>query len=149
MTDIPTFSLVAAIRPLSLQAERQTAYRSRLRAEAVEAHGTRGFLQGDLYARIIWFHRDKTTRDVDNITKAILDTLKGVVFGDDHPGRKCVTERVDQGRNYEVTEPRIADWAYERLLGFLERDIADILYVEVGPVVGQRVIFGPIDGGSE
>ncbi len=149
MTEIPTFSLVAAIRPLSLQAERKTAYRVRLRAGAVQAHGARGFLPGDLYARIVWFHRDKTTTDVDNITKPILDALKGVVFGDDYPVRKCVTERIYRGRNYEVTETRIPDWAYERLLGFLEQDVADILYVEVGPVFGQRVVFGPIDGGSE
>ena len=42
-------------------------------------------LGGDLYCRITWFHAVKTTQDVDNIAKIILDSLKGVVFTDTLP----------------------------------------------------------------
>ena len=38
---------------------------------------------GPLCARILWFHKDPTTQDVDNIAKRILDSLKGLVFADD------------------------------------------------------------------
>ncbi len=56
---------------------------------------------GPLYARILWFHKDRTTQDVDNIAKRILDSLKGLVFDDDSAISHCLAARIDATMDYE------------------------------------------------
>jgi hypothetical protein len=100
-----------------------------------------------LYARIIWFHRYETSQDVDNIIKPILDALGGIWFHSDFKIAQCLASRIDIRETYELVDTNIPDEVYDELLALLNSAEADILYLEVGPIAWQRVVFAPIDGG--
>lgn len=106
-------------------------------------------LEGQLYARIIWLH-DHQQGDLDNITKAILDALVAVVYADDRAIVKCVVESIDLsdealdltgGDRMTSDQPRSI---LDELLALIGENHQQILYVEVGEVQSQQLIFGPI-----
>lgn len=117
-------------------------------AAASLAFGTNAPLAGDLYCRIAYFHAVPSTQDVDNIIKSILDALKGVVFQDDVAIVQCLTSKVDIRKNYAISNGNAPGGAAEELTVCLEGQPAHTLYVEVGSVLAQRIVFGPIDGES-
>src|SRR4051794_21518749 len=81
MATLPSaaFSMVLAEKPLSVNRGRPSPrYTQRIQTAAL-THGAQ-LQHGLLYARIVWFQRQRTEGDVDNIAKLILDSLKGVVL---------------------------------------------------------------------
>ena len=140
------FVLVSARRPASLGSKGRQLFQASFRAEAEGRFAGREPLQGDLYVRIVWFHRTPTTQDVDNIAKNILDALKGVAFADDVAVVQCLTYKVDTSRPYVLVQEEAPDpAALDELNALLGEE--NVLYVEVGIASARRVHFGPIEGG--
>jgi len=83
--------------------------------------------------------------DVDNIFKRILDALKGIVYQDDGQIRQCLATKVDLAKPYTLSTRHIPDDLYERLVLLLPSSNSDILFIEVGQVTSQEVVFGEID----
>ncbi|MDQ3815140.1 MAG: RusA family crossover junction endodeoxyribonuclease [Armatimonadota bacterium] len=139
-----TFAMAIARRPASLKNANQK-YKEAIRQAAQARMGQSPPLQGSLYVRIVWFHAVKTTQDVDNIVKPILDALKGVVFADDFQVAQCLAVRIDTNKTYS-TSGDAPSGIFEALLSLLSGS-DNVLYVEVGAQAGQQVAFGPIEGG--
>ncbi|RYG68533.1 RusA family crossover junction endodeoxyribonuclease [bacterium] len=134
------FYMLLLRRPVSLNAANQK-YKSALKDEASKVAQGSELLAGRLYARIIWFHKDPTTQDVDNIVKPILDSLKGVVFEDDSQIGECRVMKIDTSRPYTfVGEPETK--IFEELSKFLAREEKHVLFVEVGLSPEQIADFG-------
>jgi hypothetical protein len=143
-----TFAMAVALRPVSLQSKRGTGpFVEKLRAEATSWLSGEPPLTGELYARIVWFHRRKHG-DVDNIIKPILDALSGVVYADDDLIVKCSSERVDTTGTVDLSDTNIPPGLFDKLNSLLAAGHDHILYVEIGPLSSRRVAFGPIDGGA-
>jgi hypothetical protein len=143
-----SFAMVAPVRPVSVQSKRGTpGFIASLRVMAATNFAGRRMLEGDLYARIIWFH-DRQNGDVDNIIKPILDALEGVVYRDDRLIVKCSSERVDLRQTYRLSDAGVPSELYDELVALLGRNHPHILYVEVGRMTDRQVRFGPIDGGA-
>jgi hypothetical protein len=144
------FAVVVARRPPSGSKGRNRKFQEALGAHAQTVWGTQPRLTGDLYTRIVWFCRAATTQDVDNIAKNVLDALKGVVFDDDVSIVQCLSCKVDLRRDYVVSDKNLPAESYDELLRLLaDPNLKDVLYIEVGPVPGQKAVFGLIDGGAE
>jgi hypothetical protein len=140
-------SFVLNRRPASAQAGSRRKYQDALRIAAEQRAGVGPTAEKQLYARILWFHRYDTSQDIDNIVKPILDALGGIWFHTDFQIAQCLATRIDIRETYEVVDTNMPDEVYDNLLALLNSAEADILYVEVGPIAWQRVVFGPIDGG--
>jgi len=140
------FVLVSARRPASLGSQGRRLFQADFRAEAAEQFAGREPLRGDLYVRIVWFHRRPTTQDVDNIAKNILDALKSIAFADDVAVVQCLTYKVDTSRPYTLIEEDAPDPAMlDELNALLAQEQKHVLYIEVGIVPVRRIRFGPID----
>lgn len=130
-------------RPRSLQAEHKQGYQARLQEQARTSMATNQLLAGELYARIAWFHSEKTKTDIDNIVKSILDALNGVVYADDYQIVKCLSERVDTTKDFALSA---SAEVYQELVALLGNEqIKHIVYIEVGQLSSRRIVFGPID----
>lgn len=141
------FAMVAAIRSVSVQSKSGTPrFIAALRSIAATNHAERQMLDGELYARIVWFH-DRQSGDVDNIVKPILDALEGVVYRNDRSVVKCSSERVELRQDYRLSDAGVPRGVYDELIGLLGQNHSNILYVEVGRITSRQVNFGPIDGG--
>jgi Holliday junction resolvase RusA-like endonuclease len=95
------FFMVLAKRPISLQKKGpKDRYQESIRAAARQIlNDTESLsLQGDLYIRILWFHSQQTSQDVDNIIKPVVDSLKSIVFEDDARISQCLVVRIDVRR---------------------------------------------------
>jgi Endodeoxyribonuclease RusA len=100
---------------------------------------------GPLYARIVWFHKERTSQDADNIAKRILDALKGIVFVDDNIISHCLSVRVDAMLDYALTDSMSSSTDYQRLLELLaDKDQPNVLYIEVGRRTTNAVGFGEV-----
>jgi Endodeoxyribonuclease RusA len=101
----------------------------------------------NLYARVIWFHAQPTTQDIDNIAKRLFDALDGTVYASDLQIVKCALEKVYYTNDaYELAGTAIANDVFQQLVEYLGQRAKDVLYVEIGTVPLRRVVFGPIDG---
>lgn len=143
-----TFAMVVPRRPPSLRAGGKHLFQEALRNQATAVMDGRTVLTGDLYSRILWFHRKPAAQDVDNILKNIHDSLKGVVYRDDSAIVQCLAQRIDLLQDYDIDDSDIARELFRELNALLTGNESNILYVEVGSVPSQNVIFGRIDGGS-
>ena len=143
-----TFAMVVALRPLSLGAESKVAYQNRLRREAQSFLRGAPMLDGNLYIRMTWSHNYPTDQDVDNIAKRILDALKGIVYADDNPVVKCLTEKISRENGVVVlSDQNLPERAvFNKLAALVSQGVPDILYIEVGQVALQQLNFGPIEG---
>ena len=149
------FTLLIGRRPPSGQKGPNPQFASSISQEARQRWGTRAPLQGDLYARITWFHGERRTQDVDNIPKRILDALTDIVFEDDKIIAQTLATAIDVQRDYVIGASTADDDLYQYLLQRLEamerQDIdapRHLLYVEVGQLDRQNAAFGPIDRSS-
>jgi hypothetical protein len=144
------FFMVLAKRPISLQKKGpKDRYQESIRAAARQIlNDTESLsLQGDLYIRILWFHSQQTSQDVDNIIKPIVDSLKSIVFEDDARISQCLVVRIDVRRgDFALPTRNVPTEVYNHLVALLAENVDHILYVEVGQVFSQQVVFGPIDG---
>lgn len=104
---------------------------------------------GDVYARIVWFHRDWSQEgDADNISKPIVDALNGIFYDDDRKVVKRLVHKVcTRSEAFVVDSANAPKVAYDELVQLLAEDHPHIIYVEVGLVRGAFVALGPIDGG--
>jgi hypothetical protein len=103
-------------------------------------------LTGRLYARITWFQRLRTSGDVDNIAKLILDALKGIVFQDDDSIVRCLTQKTvaDVAGDYLYDPNGLPSETIRSELQILLGTEAHVLYIEVGTIIDPRVSFGPV-----
>lgn len=135
--------MVVPKRPISANKGPNERYREALRNEAVSRRPE--IAEGPLYARILWFHKDTTSQDADNIAKRILDSLKGVVFHDDAAVSYCLAARIDATIDYVLSGVPPSDQEAEKLLEFLgDEDQRDVLYIEIGPKASNTVSFGEV-----
>lgn len=147
---VVTFAMAVAMKPVSSQSKKGTSrFITTLRDEALVRFSGRAMPQGDLYARIVWFHARQESGDSDNIIKPILDALEGVVYRDDHAVVKCAAERIDLRLDYSLSDADVLPGVYDDLISSIGQRRDHILYVEVGIVPLRRVIFGSIDGGAQ
>lgn len=108
-------------------------------------------LDGELYARITWFHAVEPDMDVDNIVKPIFDALVGMVYDDDHRIAQCVITRVDSRQEPDLPDTHAFPDVLEKLAKFIkEEKRKHVLYIEIGQIPSpQKIVFGPIDGGQK
>lgn len=141
------FSITLPRVPKSVQADKIEKYKQSLRNAAKREFTDAPTGDTPLYVRIIWFARKKGGPDVDNIVKPILDALDGVVYRSDSQIGQCLSTRIDLSKPYTISYGDIADEDYQQLTDLLASNHSDILYIEVGRIYDQKVVFGPIDGG--
>jgi Endodeoxyribonuclease RusA len=137
------FTMVMDRRPISGNKGPNAHYTEALREAASVRRPL--ILVGPLYARILWFHKDPTGQDVDNIAKRILDALKGLVFEDDGAVSHCLAARIDATMDYELSGSPSSDGETERLLEFLSKEACrHVIYVEIGVRTSTAVNFGEV-----
>lgn len=138
--------MVAPLRPPSLRRGANPKFQENLRNRAFPPVGNVNPLEGNLYARIVWFHRGPTNQDVDNIAKNILDALKGVCYLDDSQITACYIRRARIDLEMvELSLPDPLTIAITELLRILDDDAArHALYIEIGPVRDDTVYFGQV-----
>ena len=143
-----TFAMALALKPASAQKRKKARYKQTLRDAAIKSIGgaKTPLLDGELYARITYFHAEKTELDVDNIPKPILDSLIGIAYDDDNRISQCLITRVSQ-KDYILEEDYFLPDVYENLANLLAENHKDVLYIEVGKVSSHKVFSGSIDGG--
>jgi Endodeoxyribonuclease RusA len=98
-----------------------------------------------LYVRIVWFSRKKGGPDTDNIVKPILDELDGIIYRTDAQIKQCLTTRIDLTKPYAISNRDVPDDLYQSLLDLISSSHGDILFIEVGDIRSQEVVFGKID----
>jgi Endodeoxyribonuclease RusA len=140
-----SFVLLLTRQPPSGNKPPNRKFQEAVRAAAQAKLGPVPFLEGDLFSRITWFHREKTTQDVDNIAKNIHDALKGVLFGDDVQIVLCLTRKIDATKDYVIEKETLPDQILDELNLMLGGEHLHVLCVEVGSVTSSRVVFGAID----
>lgn len=144
-----TFAMALAKKPISAQKRgKKQRYQQEIRDAAIKKVGKAKLplLDGELYARITWFHAVKPDIDVDNIAKPILDALVGVVYDDDQRIAQCLITRVKSRPKPRLSESFISKELHSQIYELLKNH-KDVLYIEVGQFSLPEVVFGPIDGG--
>ena len=144
-----TFAMALAKKPISAQKRgKKRRYQQEIREAAMLRVGKAKLplLDGELYARITWFHAAEPKLDVDNIVKPIFDALVGIVYDDDHHIAQCVITRVRSRPQPDLSDEHILPDLYSQLKKLI-RNHPHVLYIEVGQLSLSKVIFGPTDGG--
>jgi hypothetical protein len=140
---VSTFVIVLPRRPISANRGANPKFSRTIDQAARLRQPT--LLEGPLYARIVWFHKYRTSQDTDNIAKRILDSLKGIVYGDDNSITHCLSVRVDTTVDFELTDSMTSDADYELLLQFLaDASERDVLYIEIGQRASKTIRFGEV-----
>ena len=139
------FSMLLLRTPLRMEAESRKGYQESIKKEAKARYRVEPLESDNLYVRIVWFARKKGGPDVDNIFKRILDALEGIVYRTDGQIRQCLATKIELAKPYTLSTRHIPDDLYERLVVLLDSYDGDILYIEVGQVTSQEVLFGEID----
>lgn len=144
------FSMIVQRRPISSNRKPHKNYTEYLQSQAQKHFSGQDLLSGNIYARIIWFYdglAPRTNVDVDNISKWILDALKGIVYIDDQVIVKCITEKVDTTRVYSLSEETLPQPDLDKLTKLLDdKAVFYVLYIELDQVTSRYITFGPIDG---
>lgn len=100
-----------------------------------------------LYARIVHFHTyPKLQGDTDNIAKPLLDALCGVVYEDDRVIKRCVIDVVHfrEIAELDLSIVNVPERPAEHLLQVLTGEYPDVVYIEVGRLILQRLELGSI-----
>ena len=145
-----TFAMALAKKPISAQKRgKKRRYQQEIREAAMLRAGKAKLplLDGELYARLIWFHAAKPELDVDNIVKPIFDALVDIVYDDDNRIAQCVITRVKSRPKPFLSKRYISEEFRAELEKLIENN-EHVLYIEVGQLSLSDVIFGPINGGS-
>lgn len=146
------FAIVLAMRPISAQKRgKKQRFQQAIRDAAIDQVGKAKLplLDGQLYARITWFHAVYPQLDVDNIAKPILDALVGVVYDDDNRIAQCVITRIDTRQDSKLPDIHPLPDILEKLYQFIRVEKQKhVLYIEIGQHSEPKIVFGPIDGGS-
>lgn len=139
------FSMLLLRTPIGIEAESKKGYQEAIRKEAKARYTDEPLDTDNLYVRIVWFARKKGGPDVDNIFKRIVDALKGIVYQDDGQFRQCLATKIDLEEPYKLSTRHIPEDLYGRLVVLLDSSDSDILFIEVGQVTSQEIVFGEID----
>ncbi len=144
------FSIVLSRTPKSANVVGRFSvnYRKRMADDVNAKYKSAAVVSDRLYIRIVWFTRKKGGPDVDNITKPIVDAMKGIVYKDDSLISQCLSVRIDLEKPYKVSNDNISDDDYQELVDAINLGGEDVLYIEVGNIISQQAVFGPIDGGA-
>ena len=136
--------MVVAVKPKSHQSGgKNDRYKEQL-GDTARAHGAK-ILSGPLYARIVWFQLEQTPGDVDNITKPILDALRGIVYlDDDQIVRRLSEKTITSRRSFSMTPSEAPTETAQAMLESLVGTEQHVLYIEVGPMTDLRISFGPV-----
>lgn len=140
------FAILLPEKPRSLQGDpaKRQRYKDRIATLAREIFGAAPPLEGELYARIIWFYSGKAQGDIDNMVKPILDALKEIVYRDDGAVVKCVSEKIDKN-NAIISSSNITPSLYATLLSMMARDdIPHFIYIEIGSLPNRQIVFGSV-----
>ena len=96
-----------------------------------------------VYSKIFYFHSEKTSIDADNLSKPIVDALRGKAYYDDNIVILRICGRIDLS-NSLITEFNIEHMPESVLKDFL--DTSDIekhfLYIEIGEFSNNMIILG-------
>jgi hypothetical protein len=139
------FSMLVLRTPIGIEAESKKGYQQAIKKEAKVRYTDEPLDSDNLYVRIVWFARKKSGPDVDNIFKRILDALEGIVYRTDRQIRQCLATKIELAKPYTLSTRHIPDDLYGRLVVLLDSSVSDILFIEVGQVTSQEVVFGEID----
>lgn len=149
-----TFAMALAKKPISAQKRgKKQRYQQEIRDAAISRVGKAKLplLDGELYARITWFHAIKPDLDVDNIAKPILDALVGIVYDDDNRIAQCLITRVDSRQEPDLPDTHVFPDVLKKLANFIKAEKRKhVLYIEIGKIRSpQKNFFGPINGGQK
>lgn len=89
--------------------------------------------------------QNKGGPDTDNIVKPILDELDGIIYITDAQIKQCLATRIDLTRPYVISDRNVPDDLYQSLSDLISSSHGDILFIEVGELKSQEVVFGEID----
>ena len=145
------FEFISARKPASVNRknsnrgkETKSTFIESLRREAQATYQDTPMLEGELYARIIWFHQNRPG-DPDNIIKPILDALQTVVYDDDKAIVKVASERFNLRAisivlPATITPPSI----FDTLVNLIAEQHEHILFIEIGVLPSHDLYFGPV-----
>ena len=145
-----TFAIALALKPASAQKRKKTRYKQNLRDAAINRIGgaKTPLLDGQLYARITWFHAEEPKLDFDNIVTPILDALIGVVYDDDQRIAQCLVTRIDSRQDLDLPDIHSLPDILETLTTLIKKEKhKHVLYLEIGEISSLKMVFGLIDGG--
>ncbi len=141
--------LVIARKPISLNAGGKEKHKKAIAEEArLRFRGPP--LTGELYARILWFHRERPggrDGDADNICKPIIDALNGIAYRDDLQVVKRLVHKVYMSNELDFEEAGRPPGVLAEILRLIGMAEKHIIYIEIGPLRSTKVSFGPIDEG--
>ena len=138
-------AFVTPTRPVSANKPPRPRFTQAIAASARTAWAG-PFLSAPLYARIVWFHKYPADRDVDNIAKRLLDSLKGVLYQDDSAISHCLTIGVDATRDVQLDGSAIGINVFTDLENLVADTVnRDVLYVEIGEHAPITVKFGRVE----
>ncbi len=137
--------IIAPIKPLAYKARGKAKYQAALANEARNV-ALAPLLATRLYSKAYYWHRGKATIDADNLSKPILDALKGIVYEDDAQVVLRATARVAlESDSYELVQHGIDPERYQRLITLIAEE-PQVLYIEVGELTSFRLNLGSPDG---
>jgi hypothetical protein len=98
---------------------------------------------GELYAAIYYFHKVPATQDADNISKPILDALKGLMYTDDRVVKLRQAAMVDlRSRPLELLDlSRMPDSIFGAFIEELDSQDYTV-YIEIGRLDYRQIQFG-------
>ena len=135
--------IVESIEPLSYNAKKRHRYAERIIGAAARWQCPL-LAGGRLYCKVLYFHQGRRGIDADNLSKPVVDALKGCIYGDDAQIALRIAAKVDLAHDaytvvggaglpqYLELQAMIADPAAEK----------DILYVEVGDLARVDLRLG-------
>lgn len=144
------FAFITARKPASVNRknknrgkESKGSFIEGLRQEVQQAHQNLPLLDGELYARIIWFHQDRPG-DPDNIIKPILDALQTVVYDDDSRIVKVASERFNLLAQAILLSATATPPIFDQLIDLIAEQHEHILYIEIDALPSRDLHFGPV-----
>lgn len=140
--------MVIAERPISSKASSttRTQFQDRIAREASVWFSGQQRFSGNLYLRIVWFHKSPTKQDTDNTAKRISDALIGVIYDDDNPIIKYLIEKIHYGSGVTILSNNIPSPVYKKLVALLGQEKEHVLYLEVGQIPSREFFFEPFAG---
>lgn len=136
-------ALVIPERPKSHNAKKKAGYTSRI--QSVFRCLYPGYIpaQTQMYARVYYFTSSLPTQDADNISKPIVDALKGLAYEDDRLVvlRIAAIQRIAAPEDLDLTD--MPDSAIEPFVAALVHS-GDAIYVEIGLFRPEFLTFGDV-----
>lgn len=104
-----------------------------------------GYSKSDLlYARVYYFHQEREVADADNISKPIIDALKGHLYPDDKQVIFRSAACLDMQRDFEIDYTNVpADLVADISASILCGD--SVIYIEVGSYSDVFIQFGGVN----